>query len=259
MSTTTQLWLRDGTGFRRESFSIGESIFVAGRGLLPSQIYEFSVRSERDRGPKVQLVRYTMDRHGSDAGLLLPYAGLSADEKASGVSIEGACKAFRSKSFYLSGRTIGREKHLLDELKFAIAAESSKPRLFSSDQGGRLQTNLEQGRDGIIAVNLRNFPKGCVRVFVVRRQFGWRVGDPIEPVITRKGALAIITITHDGSRHHIVNIVPVEILNAGSYKFIARAYRPGWYNADELTFLQSDIVSDQAFLLCYTFPKKSFR
>jgi hypothetical protein len=47
-----------------------------------------------------------------------------------------------------------------------VVEEARAPRLFSSDRLGRLQTELEEG-DKTAGVTLRNFERGCVRVYVV--------------------------------------------------------------------------------------------
>ena len=94
---------------------------------------------------------------------------------------------------------------------------------------------------------LRNFPAGCTRVFVVRRQFGWRVGDPIEPRRTRDGTLLIVTLHTDGTAVRYVRIARASDFGPGGYQFIARAFRAGWHEADEMTLLCGDVVSDRLF------------
>jgi hypothetical protein len=107
----------------------------------------------------------------------------------------------------------------------ALAPADRAPRLFACDLHGSLQTGIEHGA-GQVAVALHNFPVGCVRIFLVRRQFGWRIDDPIEPASTR-GAASIRTLLRDGSAMRIVTIAHAAQFEPGSYQFIARAFQPG--------------------------------
>jgi hypothetical protein len=130
-------------------------------------------------------------------------------------------------------------------LEFAIRTVDREPRLFACDPLGRLQTGIEWGA-GQVALALHNFPAECIRIFMVRRQFGWRIGDPIEPADMRRAA-GIRTLDHDGSATRIVKIAHSAELDPGSYQFIARAFPAGWYAADDRNLLEGDVVSDRRF------------
>jgi hypothetical protein len=71
------VWLTDDGGNPRELFPIGQTVFVAGRGLHATTPYEFSLLDETRRGKAGLLARYTTDRHGAlTMAPLLPYVGL---------------------------------------------------------------------------------------------------------------------------------------------------------------------------------------
>jgi hypothetical protein len=127
------------------------------------------------------------------------------------------------------------------ELRFSVDCADRAPRLFACDRQGRLQLGVEHGT-GDIAISLHNFPAGCVRIFVARRQFGWRVGDPIE-------ATTVQTFDHDGA-DRTVALAHARDLPPGSYQFIARAYPPGWHASDEPVLLAGDVISDRTFASC---------
>ncbi|PYS88893.1 MAG: hypothetical protein DMF64_19095 [Acidobacteria bacterium] len=241
-----EFWLHDDGGARREAFSIGETVFVAGRGLRPTTLYEFALAGAGERKDDTLLARYTSDRHGALSATLWPYVGL-LHHGDNAPTIDKTCESFRAQTFTLrasaTGRGRARDAH---SIKFAVTRRDDAPHLFSSDAQGRLQTGVPHG-DGAVAVALRNFPAGCVRVLIVRRQFGWRVGDPLEPARMRNGARAVTTIRHDGAASRVVYLARSAELAPGSYQFIARAYRPGWYEADELTLLRDDVISDRRF------------
>src|SRR5215831_12585004 len=85
------IWLCDDAGNVRESFSIGETIFVAGHGLTPTTAYEFVRLRESKRHKDEMLARYVTDRHGIlNTTLLLPYFGLSDQGKKRYVTFDEA-------------------------------------------------------------------------------------------------------------------------------------------------------------------------
>lgn len=211
-----RLWLADWAGNRREAFLPGDSVFVSGHDLPTLAPIEFSLANGRRA---IVLARYTSDRHGTLApALLIP-------------RVDGD----------------GRREHRIlvsagdqrgEPLDFEVEDDRA-PRLFSSDRLGRLQTGIEEA-DVPVGVTLRNFEPGCVRIYVVRRQYGWRIGDPIEPVLQvdvrarrREKTYAALGRSSD--------------LGPGSYQFIARPFVPGWYETDEPYLLSGDVVSDHAF------------
>jgi hypothetical protein len=241
------IWLCDDAGNVRESFSIGETIFVAGHGLTPTTAYEFVRLRESKRHKDEMLARYVTDRHGIlNTTPLLPYFGLFDQGKERYVTFDEANQALGGKVIKLRVTSRGRRKLKLERLKFSVDVRTRKPRIFSSDPDGRLLTGIEQDK-GEVAVTLQNFPAGCVRVFLVRRQFGWREGDPIGPVHTSDGTVVVKTIRHNGSASRVIVIARSGELAPGSYQFIARVFRPGWFEADEATLLPSDVVSDRRF------------
>ena len=244
---SNKIWFSDDSGNLQELFSIGQTVFVAGRGLRPSTLYEFRLLSDEGRGKHELLARYATNRHGElTATPLLPYIGLIHHSEATTRTYEEAYKAVAGKTLEIRVTRHRGRKPEFENLKFAIGQQEGAACLFSCDARGRLQPGLQQG-DGLVAVALHNFPAGCTRIFLVRRQFGWRIGDAIEPVHTRDGAPVIHTFVHDGSSNHIVPIVHSAELEPGSYQFIARTFIAGWYQADEPTLLPVDVISDRRF------------
>jgi hypothetical protein len=133
-----------------------------------------------------------------------------------------------------------------DNLRCSITPREGESWLFSCDKEGRLQTGIEQAK-GTISVALHDLPAGCVRIYLVQRQFGWRVGDPIEPITLMNGEVGVRTLSHDGQPERVVELARSSDIPAGSYQFIARAFPPGWYEANEDRLLVDDIVSDRRF------------
>jgi hypothetical protein len=239
-----RIWLTDDIGLPREKFSVGESVFISGGGLKPAALYEFvRLHEGRRRGCNV-LAHYSTDRYGTlPAALLMPYIGLLSNGQKP-TSIDACYRAFEGSTFNLRARLIQEGRYrTVQTLKLELVVDRL-PQIFVVDEHGRLQTGIEQG-EGRITVLLRHFPAGCVRIFMVRRQFGWRAGDPIDPVRTFDGLEVMTSIRHDGSDSLYIPLVRAGEVEPGSYQFIARAFRPGWYLADETRMLPQDVVSDR--------------
>ena len=243
----SKIWLSDDRGDARDHFAIGSTIFVAGRGLRPATQYEFHLLGQASGEKHQLLARYSTDRHGHLASTpLLPYVGLIHHGDKPIRSYAEACKADGGRNLVLRVTQHPKGGHEIEDVKFTIRKRDREKWLFSCDAEGRLQPGIEQDK-GEISVALHNFPAGCVRIYLVRRQFGWRIGDPIDPVTLRNGAVAIRTFHHDGSDGRAVTITNSANLPPGSYQFIARAFPVGWYEADELSLLADDVVSDRHF------------
>lgn len=235
-----ELWLVDEQARPRTRFTIGETVFVAGRGLRPGAIIDF-VQEVAGSGHAQVLARYAADRHGTlPISVLAPYAGLVEDwGRETATPIE-----HRERRITLRAQT-GMERAERFVLDFELTAASKRPRLFACDAAGRWQTGIELGQ-GEIAVALQGFPEGCVRIVTVPRRFRWRTGDPIVAAMTRKRAL-MVTIAHDGAPYRVVPLAMSSELRPGAYQFIARAFRPGWFEADANHLLETDVVSDRRF------------
>jgi hypothetical protein len=146
-----------------------------------------------------------------------------------------------------SSRAEAREKTGSDfeSLSFTVMPQNRERWIFSCDANGQPQTGIERG-DGPLSLAFRNFPAGCVRVFLVPRRFRRRVGDLIDPVATRKGAICRV-FHHDGSAERIVKLAESDEIPAGSYQFIARSLPVGWLEAEENMLLADDVISDHQF------------
>jgi len=237
-----ELWLTDELGRSRNNFTTGETIFVAGHGLAEHAMCRFR-RSHSDGRAEI-LATYVADRHGTLPNtVLIPYAGLAGDGGIGNTPLARLLATSDTQRLTIDAQ-YGENSRTALGFDLGGAAGAARPRLFSCDAEGRLQTGIEFGR-GAAAVALDGFPAGCIRLFVVRRRFGWRVGDPIEPAVS-DGRSHVLTIRHDGARHRVVPLHG-ERLRPGAYQFIARAYPPGWFEADADHLLETDVVSDRRF------------
>ncbi len=231
------MFLVDDAEIERDAFAIGETVFACGHGLPPLRLLTFGLEG---KGGNV-LARFCTDRHGSlPVTALMPYVGLHYDDTAK-----------HSLTPEESGRDLARDEYVIriggekdapfeQRIAFRIRAQRA-PCIAVTDPSGRLLTGLAE-RQHEFRLSLRNFPEGCVRVFVVPRQFGWRVGDAIEPARSSDGTPMIRTFRQGNTGSGFLRLGAAE-LPPGSYQFIARAFPPGSDEADELRLLAQDIVS----------------
>ena len=234
-----RLWLVDDLRNRRDVFDVGETVYAQGHGLRPAILYSLFRKSAEGGTKQELLARLITDRHGNlPPTAVLPYLGLT------NAGVETAFGDFESAEKEWEGRAviIATEQA---ETRFTVV-RGTGPRIFSSDAHRRIVTGFLHG-EAKLMVALRRFPVGCVRIFVVRRRYGWHCGDPIEPLRDVTGRPVVKTVEVGNQGTAIVEMVERGQIEAGSYQFIARAFRPGWWRADDDRLLADDIVSNRRF------------
>ncbi len=242
-----RFWLSDENNISTKVFPIGSTLFIEGRGLHPSTLYDFHLSDESRDGAATLLARYSTDRHGVlPATALIPYVGVFKHDQTYLQFDTDAHGETAGRTLTIRAKVSGEPRPDSEQLKFTVMPRNNDRWIFSCDANGQMQTGIEQGR-GPISIALRNFPAGCVRVYLVPRQFGWRAGDPIDPIATRNGSICRRVFRHDGSAETIVNLADSDEIPAGSYQFIARSFPLGWYEAEEPRLLADDVVSDRRF------------
>jgi dienelactone hydrolase len=246
------IWLTDDAGAARAEFDVGESIYVAGNGLRPAATYMLSLLSDADREPRREsLAHLTTDRHGElPETCLLPFLGLisgPAREKTHMArSHDEAERVIGGRRFQIDATPAGDEKTRGAGLTahFAVAERGKRPQVVPSDLHGLLLTGVLRGKEDV-AVTFRNFPAGCVRIYLVHRQFHWQPGDRLATVKGRDGRPIAMTLVADDEGRGTARLWRREQLRRGSYQIVARAFRPGWYQADEDRLLATDVLSSR--------------
>lgn len=236
--------LLDDARAQREEFDVGESVFLAAAGLKPATLYDIVLRGDERRPPV--LASLMTDRHGDiPATAVLAYVGMHAEatnlERAR--TLEEAEAALGGRTFSVELRFGGRT---MVRTPLSISKRGRRPLVMPTDTSGRLRTGILVGSQDV-AVTVRNFPNGCLRLFLVPRQFDWLVGDPISPVVDASGAPVASTVEMDDEGSVVVPLWPRERTRPGSYQVVARPYRPGWWDADDLVLLPADVVSSRRF------------
>ena len=244
------LRLLDDRATARDSFDVGECIYVAADGLRPSRVYELWLRTGTNTRSDRLLACLCADRHGSlPSTLLLPWFGLI--QPGSGTEDELRCLDHGSgeqrlveRAFTLRAIVQGQKARPDAVAPMRVARSGKRPQLIASDEHGCLRTGMIAGQHPVM-VTLRHLHPGCVRVFLVPRQFDWRVGDPIAPMLNADGTPVVVTHRVDNTGHLTLTLWPRERVASGSYQFIARSFIPGWYDADDLRLLPDDVVSSR--------------
>lgn len=241
----TAIWLLDEAGERRAAFDLGEVVFLTGHGLRPGEPYDVELASGAGERPEL-LARLQPDRYGVlPPTAILPFLGLTDPEpsEAGGfLTFEEGTKRWGGRKAQVRVRRPKSRFPATSEL--SVAKRLSRPVVHFSDEEGRLVTGLEEGRSDI-HVALRGFPGGCVRVYLVARQYDWQVGDPIEPVIDATGAPLMVAARLAEGETTVLPVWAADRVRSGSYQLIARSYLPGWYLAEELTLQPEDVLSNR--------------
>jgi hypothetical protein len=235
-------WVEDDRRERREEFDVGETVYLAARGLAPATLYEVELISDGER--PVHLASLPSDRNGTlPSTAVIPYVGLfdSSKGRTRTLTHDEAQKALRGRELRLRLRS-GRKRPV--QAAFTVAkGRRRRPQVFPADGERRLATGFEVGGADVLAA-VRGFPQGCVRVFLVETQRRWAVGEPIEPVTVAEGIPAVATARVDERGDALVHLLPAERALPGSYQLIARPYQPGWYDAEDLVLQASDVLAD---------------
>jgi Cutinase len=240
-----ELWLTDERGVARDTFEAGDTILVAGRGLKPATCYEFILRapSVRPRSPDRPLGTIVTDRHGTfHAAPLLPYFGLigTSDGAQRLLTIDHAEKLVGGRRFAVRVTAQGNKRPTASAT-FTMARKGRLPRATVVDTHGRLATGFVAGESDLI-VALRHLKPGCVRAFLVPRQFRWAPGDPIDPVRSRSGAPVVATARVPADGALVLTLWPRREMHPGNYQVIVRTFVPGWFEADADYLLPTDLL-----------------
>src|SRR5215471_1821924 len=128
---SSEIWFSDDSGTPRQVFSIGQTIFVTGRGLRPSTPYDFKLTGRARHGKPELLARYVTDRHGGlIATPLLPYIGLIHPGEPRTRTYEEAHASLEEQTLAVLVSQHGESKSEHQDLKIVIAPRHHEPRLF---------------------------------------------------------------------------------------------------------------------------------
>src|SRR2546430_172739 len=234
----SHLFIADEARVHRAVFDVGETIYVDAMGLRPSATYDIELTEAESKSKPELLARLMSDRHGNlPPTAVLPHFGL--------IPHRGPHRRFRlhdeaeldlgGRAFSLRAIPTKSESKGSSEARFAITGASRNPQVFPCDSGGRLVTGFVRGEADIL-VGLRNFLPGCLRIFAVTRQFGWRPGDPLEPARDASSQPVSLTVRIDREGLTTVRLLSREHVREGSYQFVARHSRPAGTTLTTIVF-----------------------
>lgn len=225
---------------RRTDFDVGETVYLAAEALEPTSVYDVQLVVDGEKPTHVASLM--SDRYGAlPPTVVIPYLGIIDHTARQMRTHSEAQKEFGGRELVLRMR-LGRKRPV--EVRFTVAkGRRQRAQAFLANAEGRLLTGAEAGRSEVLA-GARGLPPGCVRFYLVETQRRWSVGDPVNPVTYGEGTPAVATARVDGRGGALVHLWAAAQTRPGSYQLIARPYRPGWFDADDLVLQAADILSD---------------
>ncbi len=157
------LRLLDDCTTARDSFDVGECVYVAAHGLRRNRVYELWLRAGMQARHDRLLACLCADRHGHlPTTLLLPWFGLIQ----SGSRDESPCfdhgsgeRRMVDRAFTVRAIVQGHKARPDAVASFRVERDARRPQLIASDEHERLRTGMVAGRHPV-AVTLRHFRSG---------------------------------------------------------------------------------------------------
>jgi hypothetical protein len=235
--------LLDEQGEERSDYDAGESLVLDVSGLAPVHVYHVSIIDAE--GSIVVSARLITNRQGELSRVVVwPQLGLGGGDNGSFVTPEAAEAALAGREFVLR---VAEDERVLYETRFRFADAFRRPLLYACDGEGRLLNGFQLGQ-AHVHVSGRNFPPGSTAgIVMVPRQFDWRPGDPIEPVVLADERIARGTVQADERGAFVTRLVADGEVEPGSYQFIARVASPEAHDVRERSLHRRDVVSSRRF------------
>ena len=123
-----------------------------------------------------------------------------------------------------------------------------RPSVYPCDERGRIVTGFLHG-EAALTVALRHFPPhACGSSSYAGNTDGTRATRSF-PSATLPGRPLVSVAQVDKQGTEIASLAGRDQIGPGAYQFIARAFRPGWWLADDDRLLADDVASDRRFAL----------
>jgi hypothetical protein len=223
-------------GEPEKEIEVGQSLSIAGSRFQPATTHEVRLRLNRR---EVATLSLATDQFGVfDPTVIIPQLGLWTFDSGEALTLKQGVKTF-------GGQTLVVEVRYRDKVaataKIAVSGRSSRPLGFVSDPEGRVRNAIQHDRDSL-HLTFANLPRASsARVFIVRRQGDWNVGDPITPVNGRNGRPLALDVER-AERQQTVTLTDVGQVLPGAYDLIVRPVRYGFEEDEEPVLGPRDIV-----------------
>ncbi|MGQ0639858.1 MAG: hypothetical protein ACT4P6_03660 [Gemmatimonadaceae bacterium] len=222
----------------RPEVEIGESLTLHARGLRPHTPHDIRVLVD---GGDLFLSRLMTSALGDiPPTVLWPQVGLDDPHSARRFTIAEAANAWRGKS--LSVRIEERGQRVA-EATARIAGAFTRPLLFSSAADGRVANAIDQAKTPLHLTLHRIPDTGAARVYLVPRQYDWRIGDALAPAQLRDGSVAVREFQLSGRETSVIEFAAAGALVPGAYDIVVRPVRYGFEGDEQLQLLASDVVT----------------
>ncbi len=236
--------LLDGWGRVRTEFEVGDNLLINLQKLSPQQSYTIRLLAESIEVFNVSLVS---DRYGRiEPTVLWPDIGIGIPRKGGRYAYENFDEALKEMANLRFTIEILEKKNVIRTVTFTIKEIMEQLRLYPISKKGNLQRGLVLGRDDV-RIHGRNFPSGAIiDLFLVERQYQWRVGNPIIPIrnLDRSEVIQRIRLSAEESEF-TSTLWAREQVRPGRYDVIARVVIEHEFRADERILREADIVSER--------------
>lgn len=234
---SVQLFNNSGRAREDSPPAVGSSLMISAKGLAPAAAHQIELSD--DDG--VLFVSTLMtNQYGELAeSALWPQFGLDDPRSNTIYTVDEAEKKWRNKKLHVQ---VSHKESAIAKASVAIGAFNN-PFLINVDKKEKMLNGFEQGKGRITIAGYNIFHNDDVRVFLVRHQADWNVGDSFTPEIFTNGKLAMADARPDKQGRFTVTIGNATNIMPGAYDFIVRRLRYGYGDEEDLTVRLTDVVT----------------
>lgn len=240
--TMEKVQLRGDGGELQTEFEPGDVLMVGMTGLKPEGLVTVCVRDDKDNVVRDEVLKITKEGV-LDSTAIWPNLGVIGKHAPPYAfkTHEEAVKKLGGRKFRVQILEDGR---LVQEASFTIPTRLTRPIVFPVKKEGYFTTGFQQGTQDLIIQGMNISHGTQARVFLVPRQWGWRIGDPIQPVRNSAGSLITVDLRQDSGRISGTLWSAAET-RVGAYDIIVRPFTPGQAELAEMYLQVTDIVTNR--------------
>lgn len=237
--------LLDSQGCTRNEFEVGDTLLTHLYALSPDQNYTLRLLDSQEE--EVYHISVLANRYGEiEPTVLWPDIGLGFPDDGNPheyYSVEEALATLSEKTFaieVLDGEEVIRKKH------FTICNQRKNIRLTPVSESGVLQRGLLHTEEELFVQGDNFPPESIVDIYLVKRQYDWRVGDTFEPIRNEDGTVVKEKVRLNGGETSFTTLLWArDKMLPGSYDIIARIVLDHEFRAEEQIFRSSDLASER--------------
>lgn len=245
--------LRTTSGIETTEFQLHDSIIFDAVNLLPRTGYKIQIL--REDGKIVTESRLSTDRfsHIHETVIWYDIGILPCLESSYRAEVIAPISKYEFSDFEYAGKSytlsIIQGEEIVREMKFQVAKEMTRPKLYAADSRGCPKSGFPIGEEDVWVVG-KNFPKGSiVRLWAVEADTEWEDFDELKDLTKQyiKDLPPIFELK--GEESSFKNLLwPKGLTSIGSYDIVAEVvtYPFGSYHATSVAQVQN-VVSDLSY------------